>query len=702
MAIIRKIATLIVLIASVGSAIWIWQYQPQPKLLRLTLSSEVQGEQRIDTFFYEKNQDPAGIAHQNASDFSEARDFYFLYPQHFVADATVVHLGSVASEWKIDSIEARAHFFMFSLEAYHWPFRSVPELIFTNQKSTSIEIDESLVVKDSVRRPRLHLNLDLDNAIEKPDFVLIKLLFIVAICGVLVMMFNGYIWRLLTTRETDFRNFETIYYKSLNDRRLWMVLGCLIAFAILLFKTSTHWHYPSLHIEDSMEFSDFASGRLSLLSSDAYFYYRGYFVFVSKWLGALANLFPITWQAHMYMLLGCLMMFAAVTVVSYNGMFRSPLALTIAPAAILFGAFTNQVFYVSLTGVLFSSTVLAMGMIIRPLPKSSWWLLLYCLLTAALVWSGPYGAQMLPFAVGSILLFGDKKKTAFLVFVIIAAVLYAGSSQPGMVQLDNLLDSKVRIALFNGLTEYIFLLQLFGEVDYRIGLAIVVMIVVAFYFFRRDHLFTKLSLIFLMTGLSSFMAYFISFKYHQYQGLILSSHIGISQMCWILFLLLCVDRISRAINRNLSILSSNSHWAVSQKWQIGFAVLVVLIFASMLIRKDLRLLSQERILPSAEMHEFFAAVDDVKKMDMPPGHFAQLWIKNQYLFSTTFVRRAEPSATTPIPTSMLPKSAQPFAIEVDFNRNVNTMFEVNVRRGAVREITSTSEINWRDIELLKQ
>ena len=130
--------------------------------------------------------------------------------------------------------------------------------------------------------------------------------------------------------------------------------------------------------------------------------------------------------------------------------------------------------------------------------------------------------------------------------------------------------------------------------------------------------------------------------------------------------------------------------------------MVVLIFSSMLIRKDLRLLSQERILPSAEMHEFFAAVDDVKKMDMPPGHFAQLWIKNQYLFSTTFVRRAEPTATTPIPTSMLPKSAQAFAIEVDFNRNVNTMFEVNVRRGAVREITSTSETNWRDIELLKQ
>ena len=481
-----------------------------------------------------------------------------------------------------------------------------------------------------------------------------------------------------------------------------MLAGVLVTVAILLFKTSEHWQYPSLHIEDSMEYSDFSSGRVNLLSSDTYFYYRGYFVFVSKWLGALADLFPVTWQAHLYMILASLVMLIAVVTVSYSGMFKSPLALLVAPSVIMFGAFTNQVFYVSLTGVLFSSTVLLIGMATRPIPRNNWWLLLYLALTAALLWSGPYGAQMLPFAVGSILLFADKRKTWFLLFITVVAILYTSSSQPGMVRLDNLLDSQVRVDLFSGLTEYIFLLQLFGPVDYRIGIVIVIGIVTAFYCFRRDPVFTKLSLIFLMTGLSSFMAYFISFKYHQYKGLILSSHIGISQMCWLIFILLCIDRINRLINQKLITREAHLNWLSRKNLQVAFSVLVIVVLSAGLIRKDLRLLAQERILPSKEMHEYFAAVDIAQNMELPAGHFVQLWIKNQYLFSTTYVRRADPTASQPMPTESLPEELQPFAIEIDFKRNVNRMFEVNKRKGAVREITPTSEGDWRKIKLLRQ
>ena len=102
------------------------------------------------------------------------------------------------------------------------------------------------------------------------------------------------------------------------------------------------------------------------------------------------------------------------------------------------------------------------------------------------------------------------------------------------------------------------------------------------------------------------------------------------------------------------------------------------------------------------MHEFFAAVDVAQNMELPAGHFVQLWIKTQYLFSTTYVRRADPEASLPMPTESLPRILQPFAIEIDFQRNVNRMFEVNERKGAMREITPTSEGDWRKIDLPRQ
>ena len=165
--IIKKTIDLFVLLVSVAVFVWFWQYQPQPQQLVLTLSSNVTGEQRIDTFFYEKNKPPAGVAHRISFDLKEPSEYYFIYPRHFQAYGTVLHLGAVPGEWEIRSIEARSHLFMFSLEMYRWPFTEVPSLVATDQTSTIIEVGDTILVKDSERRPRLFLNLDLETAIEK-------------------------------------------------------------------------------------------------------------------------------------------------------------------------------------------------------------------------------------------------------------------------------------------------------------------------------------------------------------------------------------------------------------------------------------------------------------------------------------------------------------------------------------------------------
>jgi len=76
--IIKRAINLFLLLVSVGVFLWLWQYQPQPQQLVLTLSSNVTGEQRIETFFYEKNKPPAGIAHRISNDLKEPKAYYFI------------------------------------------------------------------------------------------------------------------------------------------------------------------------------------------------------------------------------------------------------------------------------------------------------------------------------------------------------------------------------------------------------------------------------------------------------------------------------------------------------------------------------------------------------------------------------------------------------------------------------------------------
>ncbi|MEO0367504.1 MAG: hypothetical protein AAF197_01830, partial [Pseudomonadota bacterium] len=401
----RLIDLFLALLVVVGIA-FVWDYRPDPWLLTLDASSSEQGEQRLNAFFVNALDKPDSIARQNSSNVADLQRYYFEYPKHFDPVSVIIDLGAKPSSWNITHIGTEGIFLLFSLDFYEWERKDFAKIVTAPPLSAEVSFAEEVVVTDATIGPRIKIQLDLDQAQITTEFWVLKVLSALLFLGLVWLLRSGYIFRLLRDRDPDWQRFREDGRFIAQNKFKWIIGGICLCLAVLLLNTSPHWQYPGLHIEDSMEFSDFASGRADLLSAETYLYYRGYYVFVSEWLGALASLFPSTAQPHLYLLFGSALMFIGIIALAYSGLIKSNWLLLVTPTVLFFGAFTNQSFYITLTGTLFSSTVLLMALAIWRPPTGLAIKLIYLLIVTALAWSGPYGAHMLVFALGLLLLFG--------------------------------------------------------------------------------------------------------------------------------------------------------------------------------------------------------------------------------------------------------------------------------------------------------
>ena len=415
-----------------------------------------------------------------------------------------------------------------------------------------------------------------------------------------------------------------------------------------------------------MQLSDITQGEVDLLSLDTYEYYRGYTVLITEWLVAAANCFPLTWQPHLYLFIGSVFMAVAVLVTVSSGIYSSKLVLTLAPVVLFFAAFTDPAFYITLTGVLFSSTALLMAIAFKPLPKSGLKLCMSLILVAILAFSGPYGTVLLPLSIALILYFGTRKNILFLSFIACLSVMYILSAESGMVALSNVFNPDVRMVFFRYLVEHILLLGLFPGVDYPIGFLLIFIALVPLIAYRKDTLFVKMSLIFIATALASFTTYFLSNKFAQYMGEVISSHTVIAQFCWLLFVLLCIDRVAIRVSNKVvtSIL----------------ACITIAFFSWVIVNKQAAVARHVVLKPDSDLGVYLSAVESAKAHVVSDNEFLQLWHIDRLGFISSF-RKGDGSQA--VEKGKLPEYMWPFYSTQNFDRKSKSMFTLDSKENAI-------------------
>ena len=670
---LNKLFAFICIALTLVVASWLFNFQPETSHLLLKLNSEVTAPQRIDALFYRNGSEPEGLAHRQASDLSSVLPYYLVLPTHFKTSGAILDLGNQPGSWAIHKAALRSRFLLFSLDTHRWSHEALAQALKTRQATTKITLEPDLVrIQANRERARLFLSLDPNTATPSLEFTLLRLGLILLIAGLLYLLWCGklvgYLKSLVVTRLKDARALGDSHRFAKASK--FYCCGGAILLCVLVYQLYPYWFAPGFYIEDTMEFADAASGRSSLWSLESYRYYRGYFVFVSELIVGLANFLPASWQAHLYMGASSTLLFAAIFLLCGSGIFTSRLLLLLAPTTILLIAFTDKVFYLSVTGTLFSSTLIVMALALRPVPPQLLQKFLWLVLLIALAWSGPYSAQLLPFAIILLLFLGSGQRLLIYLLLAVSAIAYVLTSASGLSQFSNLLIAEVPVAFFRALVQHIFFFNLFGLLDYKFGILIIIFSGLLLYIWRSDRLFQKISYAFLTVGLSAFITFYISSKYQQYDGQLLSYHVVISQFCWLVFLLMCADRLVKRTTRK------------SQRWFIS----AVLVFGTtlLIVNKERVLLRTTYFPPDPKLSEFLSAVETAENIGLKENEYIQLWyVKRRQLFTTSFHRGSNSLDAQQIADVGLPEHVKKFLAPVHLRREINSMVDYDTREGVL-------------------
>lgn len=310
-----------------------------------------------------------------------------------------------------------------------------------------------------------------------------------------------------------------------------------------------------------------------------------------------------------------------------------------------------------------------MAISIRPAPNTTSYLLVYAVLIFVLAWSGPYTPQLIPLSVALLLLHASGKKTIVLILMTVLGVLYTLSAASGMVQFENIYDSTVRVGLFTALVRYVFLMELAPQASYEIGLLFILGIIAVMFAFRKDRTYLKHSIAFLGASLASLATYFISFKYHIYSGVLLDSHTVIAQFCWLVFVLLTLDKVLAAVaNKPLNIALSFSVCLAF----VGF------LYPKTSVQKNDYVLVVDKTVPS-----FMQAIEQAHEVELAPGEFLQLWHINQFKQVTSVYFGDTSSSATSVDVDQLPEGVRAFAIPFSLDRDLNNILYYDPRANTI-------------------
>ena len=318
-----------------------------------------------------------------------------------------------------------------------------------------------------------------------------------------------------------------------------VVASSLFVFAFVLWLRS--WQtisVPSLFVEDAFHyFNNYYGGQLSiktiLTKPNGYYNILNNFV---AWAVAFAD---VRIQPALYVVFAMFVSFCAVFLVSFSGIIRDRLLLFSMPFVLGLTGLNHIFYYVTLTFQMYVLIIVLLMIILLPAPKSWGTIILQCMLSAILVFSGPYSVVSIPVCLILCVFFNDKKKRFLWGFIILSAMFYLSVSG-GSARIDNVFQIAILEKMFQVMIRDVFFLGLVEASILKLSVIVLLFVSVFFYMLRKKRLFLYLAISLLAVSVISLIPFFLSSKIEVYKNPY-PCHLVISQFFWIVFVMYLID-----------------------------------------------------------------------------------------------------------------------------------------------------------------
>ncbi len=329
------------------------------------------------------------------------------------------------------------------------------------------------------------------------------------------------------------------------EDKYWALLGGLL---LILFNCLRAWpvlSVPGLHVEDAALFGHYYGHYRSFTEIFTRYGSQPYLTTVPDFFAWLISFVDVRVQPLLYVVLGSSCAALTASMFFFTGVIRSRVILVIGPLVLGLAGLNHIYYHVTLIYVMYTGTLLLFILLFLPPPQAIPATTTQLLLFLALPWCGPYSVLFLPLSFLYLLFYRNRKKMMLVLAGMASTVIYLLTVTESTIQLANISKIWVIKRYFQVLLEKIILMQIFQKAPLSVLALVGALVLLLFYFFRKDVDFLKVSTLILALAGMALALFFLSIKFPLY--LFTSDcHRVISLFCWLLFLLLVGDRVIAA------------------------------------------------------------------------------------------------------------------------------------------------------------
>ena len=271
--------------------------------------------------------------------------------------------------------------------------------------------------------------------------------------------------------------------------------GLIIFTGIMLLRSWNNFSQPGLYAEDSIHYFNYYYGNVRAFT-DILQHPNGYYNLFNNLVAYLTAKADVGLAPLIYQSVCIVLSFLTIAAFSFSGLVTNRYLLFISPLLLGLSGLNHIYYYISLTFQMYVVVLLLLILMLRRIKSSAPVEVMLFILMSFLIWSGPYSVLAVPLALAFIVFFRDRTITCIGLLLVTAA--YTLSVTKSTIMLENIFKPEILRLWGSTLMTDVFFMGFKNSVNIEKLILIAVTFITVFIILRRDRLFLKTAMLFLI------------------------------------------------------------------------------------------------------------------------------------------------------------------------------------------------------------
>ncbi len=330
--------------------------------------------------------------------------------------------------------------------------------------------------------------------------------------------------------------------RFLAERKWEIWLGCLLYIVVLIIRSWENFSHPGLYVEDATYYFKLNYGELFRFEN-IFRNPNGYFNIFNNFAAQLIAQFDVRLQPLLYQTVASTLSVTTICLFARSGLVRNRYLLIITPLLLGLSGLNHLFYYVTITFQMYLLVLTLILVLLWDHQHSRAMAVVHFLLIPLLVFSGPYSVLAVPFCI--LFVFFLRGKSWLMGWTILVCLVFLGTttgSTGSTLELHNVTYHFFQKLWFDTIIEQVFMMGLHDHANSDKLLLFSLLIGISLFIIRSDRVHLRILLLLLVVIILTPAPLLLSNKYLLYQA-VFPCHVLTAQFCWLLFVLIILDRI---------------------------------------------------------------------------------------------------------------------------------------------------------------